>query len=459
MLVNSQRNPWTSSRCLGSVSAPSACSPRVGTRTPRSPIGHACGDRLRRTQVRSLRTCLHQPSFRPAQPVEIPVYSADGVRDRRRGAPRILCYGDSNTAGFYQGGRRFQPYGQALAEAMSSLGTASEVAVCGLSSFTTRDMLNEKTSARIKVPAGPTGKGIARILAEDGPFAAVLIMTGTNDAGIGDSLETIVENTAQLHAICHELGIPTVAIAATTSAGDIGRRVQKKLAQSLRQWAESAPKVLACLDVEEMVPRVDGNGFWEADGLHLSAAGSNELGRRLAPEVSVFLKQLDQNQTKPAGSPLILPRACSPPAVSRTCTPFARTCSSGANSPSTPQLRQISVPVEVVPITDRRSSCSLPITDRHAELVRLQDKDSGEQNRYKAGDEVEVWSNSKKAWCPGKVCYVLAGQVSTTFMLPDGAAAKKDLSWDHKDLRKKAGCSRWSLVRESLKINALSQKR
>jgi len=205
------------------------------------------------------------------------------------------------------------------------------------------------------------------------------------------------------------------------------------LAQILRKWTESAPKVLACLDVEEMVPRVDGNGFWEADGLHLSAAGSNELGRRVAPQVSALLKQTDVTQANPASSPLILPRACSPPALSRTCTPFAQPCSSRATSPSPlAQPRAISVPVEVVPIVDRRSKGG------HAELVKLQDKDSGEQNRYKVGDEVEVWSNSKKAWCSGKVCHVMAGQVFTTFTLPDGVAAKKDLPWEHKDLRKKA---------------------
>lgn len=54
---------------------------------------------------------------------------------------------------------------------------------------------------------------------------------------------------------------------------------------------------------------------------------------------------------------------------------------------------------------------------------------------YKAGDEVEVWSNSTNVWGRGRVQKVENGVVTAEFQLPNGNVATKELPASHKDLR------------------------
>merc|ERR1712146_662257 len=66
---------------------------------------------------------------------------------------RIICYGDSNTAGFCKNGQKFQPYGKSLASHLEEMAVPCEVSVCGLCSFTTQDMLNERSSGNVRLHA------------------------------------------------------------------------------------------------------------------------------------------------------------------------------------------------------------------------------------------------------------------------------------------------------------------
>lgn len=221
----------------------------------------------------------------------------------RQGArlPRIICYGDSNTAGYHSGGREFQPYGQSLAAELADMGMPCEVAVCGLCSFTTQDMLNERANDHVRAQIGPHGRGLAKMLDQDGPVDLVIIMTGTNDLGFQMGLSTIMQHIAQLHGICHQRGVPTVSIAATQASARPSRQLRQQLADLLAKWAPSVSGVVDCLDVEELLPRPVGKDgtssnpaaavHWEPDDLHLSAAGSIALGRRLASFASSWLQR------------------------------------------------------------------------------------------------------------------------------------------------------------------------
>lgn len=214
--------------------------------------------------------------------------------------PRIICYGDSNTCGYCSEGRKFMPYGKALATELLSMGMPCEVAVCGLCNFTTKDMLNEKGSDCVRTSIGPSGRGLQRMLAEDGPVSLVIIMTGTNDMGFKHDLKTIVQHVAQLHSICHDRGVPTVAISPTQGTNRTCRSLRQQLADLISKWAGAATGVLDCLDVEDVLPRPAGKdgasstpsaaAHWEPDDLHMSAAGSGALGTRLAPHVASWLQ-------------------------------------------------------------------------------------------------------------------------------------------------------------------------
>lgn len=75
--------------------------------------------------------------------------------------------------------------------------------------------------------------------------------------------------------------------------------------------------------------------------------------------------------------------------------------------------------------------------DYHGELglMNLYGQAQDGQEPYAVGDDVEVWSNSNKAWCPGKVVAVEEGLATTNFTLPSGAVAKKTQTVDDENLR------------------------
>jgi len=206
---------------------------------------------------------------------------------------RILCYGDSVTAGFCAGGRHFQPYGKVLAETLTIDGVPCEAIVCGLSGLTAMELTAKAGAVAIPDMLGNMGKGLNRVLADDGPYDLALILVGTNDIGHGVSPEAVVDHISRLHGACHDRGVATVAIAPPTKLVGPERTAREHVARLLENWAHATPGVLAFFDSEKVLPRGTGNGFWEADELHLSAAGSIELGRRLAPRVAPLLALAD----------------------------------------------------------------------------------------------------------------------------------------------------------------------
>lgn len=325
-----------------------------------------------------------------------PVLTKASHRSPRRPSlarqPRILCYGDSNTAGFCDKGNRFKPYSEALAETLAAAGTCCEVRSCGLSGITTRDLVDGIAAAVLQDVAGRTGRGLARILDDDGPYDFAVILSGTNDLALGVSPHTIQSDLAQMHAACHERGTATIALIPPTNVGEWVRPVRQQLAQLHAIWARGMPNVVACLDAEELVPRKQG--FWEKDEIHLSPSGSMELGRCLAPRILPHLKRLSGAQESRQDDQEEVHQLLKP-AIIRTQT---------LEKPSLPD------------------ACA--------------NGTSTNNKIYTAGTEVEVWSNSRKAWCRGHVEKVEDGQAHLCFTLPCGSTARKELPLNHKDLRR-----------------------
>jgi len=270
---------------------------------------------------------------------------------------RILCYGDSLTVGFCDSGMRFEPYGKTLADSLGTAGIASEVSVCGLSGRTAEEMIAEKDSAVFTDCAAVdhVGKGLARILNEDANFNVAMILAGTNDLGFagctaGLTANHIFARIQQLHAICHQRGISTIAFVPPCESHGPARVVQRQLAALLATWARKEPQVSALYDVEELVPRACSNGFWDSDDLHMSAAGQRMLGQRLAQLLPPVLEKRASEATLPAAlanrhsparrdvDPNVL-LSCGQPAVGGFSP--SRAVSDGAS----PQLKLVGSPV------------------------------------------------------------------------------------------------------------------
>eukprot|EP00929_Paragymnodinium_shiwhaense_P084000 TRINITY_DN4489_c0_g1_i4.p1 TRINITY_DN4489_c0_g1~~TRINITY_DN4489_c0_g1_i4.p1 ORF type:complete len:336 (+),score=50.14 TRINITY_DN4489_c0_g1_i4:122-1129(+) len=200
-------------------------------------------------------------------------------------ATRVLCYGDSLTAGFCSHGALFEPYGRTLADVLGAAGVASEVIVCGHSGGLASDFVDKKSGSLVDV-TGCHGKGLARILVEDGPFDLVIIMAGTNDLGAKASSQAVLRSVTKLHEECHKRNIPTVALAPPPAPirapGE--EWLRRRLCNLLKEWAaEDASGFAFYQEPGEFVPSTHNSQWiWEADGLHFTPAGSRALGEQLA---------------------------------------------------------------------------------------------------------------------------------------------------------------------------------
>jgi len=202
---------------------------------------------------------------------------------------RILCYGDSNTAGFCAGGRNFVPYGHSLSKGLAAVGSPCEVSLCGLNGLCGDELAAKLDSPAIKDTCGFFGKGLARIMSEEGHQDLVIIMVGTNDLGKGASPESIMPHVRTLHAACHDQRVPTIALAPPVILSGPSRIARPRFARLLADFKNATQGVVGFFDVETMCSRSAWSGFWESDQLHFSPAGSRELGRLLAPKVSKLL--------------------------------------------------------------------------------------------------------------------------------------------------------------------------
>jgi lysophospholipase L1-like esterase len=212
-------------------------------------------------------------------------------------AARVLCYGDSNTIGFCEGGSRFQPYAQALSEALAAAGGPCEVVACGLCGLTANDMKEGMNLEVLHPTVGPLGKGLVHLLEKEGPFDLVIIMAGTNDIGSWKNVDEAQTHVENLHEACHKYGISTVNLAPPAAVSIGGMRAARQRLADLMDTLASKEflNVVLNVDVEELLPR-NVAAFWEPDEIHLSSQGSNELGRLLAPMLAPHLTKSKQTR-------------------------------------------------------------------------------------------------------------------------------------------------------------------
>mmetsp|Transcript_124757 Transcript_124757/g.216313 ORF Transcript_124757/g.216313 Transcript_124757/m.216313 type:complete len:691 (+) Transcript_124757:81-2153(+) len=364
---------------------------------------------------------------------------------------RILCYGDSLTAGFCANGLRYEPYGDTLSESLNMGGASCEVGVCGLVGHTAETMITELSHASVRDIVGRPGKGLVRILEEDRPIDLVVLMVGTNDLGKGTHPQDIADDICALHTECHARGVPTISLAPPTGISmqrGWARSNREQLADilSVRIGARvgAADGVLAHFDAEELLPRSHGNKHWEPDEIHFSAAGSIELGKLLAAWIlpAVLDAFCQKGGITPAPAPAPAPAVASnrgrsaspvrpgsptgsPPIISAgSAAPRGRL---EAHSPASIEARPSAV--------HRGSSMEVPRTDRPVRSKSPPDLRRGNTCTFEVGSMVEVWSKTYGVWCKGLIEKVEGQIISVEYALPDGGLSRKDLPFDHPDIQ------------------------
>jgi len=233
-------------------------------------------------------------------PMPVSFHAGNGQK-----ACRILCYGDSLTAGFYDSGRQYAPYGRHLADHLAEQidDSSIEVIVCGQSGHTAADMVSNLDKESVQDVGKRTSKGLRTVLKErSGDIDLVMIMAGTNDLGHDFQVPGIIEDLQHLHSVCHSLGVPTMALAPPpvprATASSSFERARQQLIQSLRKFVEVTAPVAGFVLPGDLVPATY-SAFWDPDRLHFAPAGSQQLGKRLAEVVAPLLKKTEENTETP----------------------------------------------------------------------------------------------------------------------------------------------------------------
>ena len=190
---------------------------------------------------------------------------------------RVLCYGDSLTAGTSPPLDDLFPYAPALEKRMGA--DTALVRHRGLPGATAAMMLQY---------ADDEERGLRSLLRKTRPALAV-ILAGTNDLGYHAESGPIVQALCGLHELAHDLSVPTLAVGIPPSAYQAQQSEAAELANAvnreLRTW---------CLASGEMAQYVDqpistwsrDDGLWAPDGLHFSPEGYRTLGEGLAGVVA-----------------------------------------------------------------------------------------------------------------------------------------------------------------------------
>jgi lysophospholipase L1-like esterase len=215
---------------------------------------------------------------------------------------RILCYGDSLTAGTTND-YNLHPYAPFLEQGLRNTASSNDrhdyntlqVRHVGLPGWTAQQMTATLTTEQGLV------HHIRRVT--NPSLSLVILLAGTNDLGHGSPSHDIVEYIVQLHETALDNSVPaTLAIgippSAYTSHNSQAKAVVDRVNANLQSYSEAQqPRRVHFVPFPFEYQR---NGDdWSPDGLHLSPKGYQRLGESLVDVVKAILKELDLTSELP----------------------------------------------------------------------------------------------------------------------------------------------------------------
>ena len=213
---------------------------------------------------------------------------------------RLLAFGDSLTAGYYQSGNAFAPWAPLLKKLLLGVDAVDHIGLSGLTAMEMWDSAEDET-VRDVVPLEWPGYKV-----QLGRFAydVVIILCGTNDLSVRMPTKTLIASIASLHGAAHATGARTVAMTIPESKAalhvDWLRRARLDANAAIRTWASAQPgNQVHLVDAASLIPYSDSSGMWEPDGLHMTAAGYERFGRGLAPLIADFVAASTAPPTSP----------------------------------------------------------------------------------------------------------------------------------------------------------------
>ena len=251
------------------------------------------------------------PSVDSVQQVNVLSKQSSGTAASLSSSHRILCYGDSLTAG--SSGMEKYPYAPFLEAKLQKQqhSYAAKVVWIGLPGWTTERMMQQIDNAQtglqgalLRYKQQPATSSLSS--APSVPFSLVILLAGTNDlrlalrqGSVENAKKKILSNLYKLHDACYRNGVPrTIAIAIPPSAWQEAEPEAAELAASintsLRSFCFKHPQ---CTFVDFPFPYQRNDPNWFHDGLHFTEHGYQVLGESLAPAVTQILHSLAEGST------------------------------------------------------------------------------------------------------------------------------------------------------------------
>lgn len=211
---------------------------------------------------------------------------------------RILCYGDSLTAGTSYPLFDLFPYAPHLEQilnerdkqqAQSSSGADVAQQQCRRFVVRHRGMPGWTASAMVDaLDDGQYGLRSAIRGIQNPSLSMVIILAGTNDLGYANSVEEVLTPIKQLHQIAFEAGVPqTIAIGIPPSGyqnvDTNAKQRATEINQQLQQFCQQSDGKSTFVPFPFEYDNSSGN--WAPDGLHFSPQGYQVLGTSLADPV------------------------------------------------------------------------------------------------------------------------------------------------------------------------------
>jgi len=210
---------------------------------------------------------------------------------------RILCYGDSLTAGFHSHGFNFHPYASKLAQLIHL-----HIDHIGMNGWTVQEMVSSADKPKVTCVCGRVWEGLEYKLREAStsqPYDLVIIMAGTNDLsavrGSTAEQDKLLDSLKALHSIAHKYHCETICLSIPEMQAETGkhyeniREARTYLNAGLRKFASAhsrptkdsgtpAPRAVTFVDGCRLLPswhtadKTTLDTMWD-DGLHLTPAG------------------------------------------------------------------------------------------------------------------------------------------------------------------------------------------
>lgn len=211
---------------------------------------------------------------------------------------RVLCYGDSLTAGTSTSPWELYPYAPHLEQALNSKSKAGKSYVVrhrGMPGWTADAMVDAADDGQYGLRSAVRG-------IQSPSLSCVIIMAGTNDLGFAtaspkdEQVSEILTPVKALHEMAWNEGVPrTIAIAIPPSGYQAQVSAAATLAhnvnEELKSFCESSRGKGVFVPFPFEYQR--GGDNWSPDSLHFSPTGYAVLGKYMADPVLQVLDELD----------------------------------------------------------------------------------------------------------------------------------------------------------------------